>query len=217
MNEEKETFNGEKVTENIRRCPDGVYRWTYEYKMLKNPTVIFTVWKVLGMACAIVAVIGLLFALFNGDIADKDYMLGFGKTLLIALGIVLVLGVVGYLALAAIYGGKYQVLFEMTDKYVRHIQMPKQFKKAEALSWLAAFAGAAAGSPAAAGAGLLAAARSSMTTELKNVAALRIKKGRNTIHVDQKLDKNQVYAEDADFDFVAGFLKEHCKNAKITG
>ena len=48
MNEEKETFNGEKVTENIRRCPDGVYRWTYEYKMLKNPTVMFTVWKVLG-------------------------------------------------------------------------------------------------------------------------------------------------------------------------
>ena len=143
MNEETNAVRGEKVTENITLCPDGVYRWAYEYKMLKNPTIMFTVWKVLGIACAIVAAIGLLFALFNGDIADKDYMLGFLKLILVALGVVLVLGVIGYLVLAAVYGGKYQVLFEMTDKYVKHIQMPKQFKKAEALSWLTAFAGAA--------------------------------------------------------------------------
>ena len=32
----------------------------------------------------------------------------------------------------------------------------------------------------------------------------------------QLLDKNQVYAQEADFEFVADFLKQHCKNAKIS-
>ena len=27
---------------SIRLCPDGKYRWFYEFSMLKNPTVIFT-------------------------------------------------------------------------------------------------------------------------------------------------------------------------------
>ena len=104
----------------------------------------------------------------------------------------------------------------MTDEYVRHIQMPKQFKKAQALGWVTSFLGVLAGKPTMIGIGLTSSARNTMTTELKNVAALKIRRGRNTIHVNQKLDKNQVYAEDADFEFVAAFLKEHCKNAAIS-
>ena len=48
-----------------------------------------------------------------------------------------VLSIVSYLILAALYGGKYQVLFEMTEDSVTHIQMPKQFKKAENVTCLA--------------------------------------------------------------------------------
>ena len=107
-------------------------------------------------------------------------------------------------------------LFEMTDEYVRHIQMPKQFKKAQALGWITAFVGAMSAKPTMVGIGLTSSANSTMTTELKNVAALKIRRGRNTIHVNQKLDKNQVYAQNADFDFVESFLKQHCINAKIS-
>ena len=53
-----------------------------------------------------------------------------------------------------------------------------------------------------------------MTSELKNVSGLKVRKGRHTIYVNQTLNKNQVYAEDADFDFVERFLKEHCPGAK---
>ena len=216
MNTENQTRQGTQITKNVWLCPDGVYRWTYEYKMLKNPSVMFTIWKVLGISCGILAVIALIFALFTGDLFDADYMLGLGKTLLIALGIVLVLGVLGYLGLAVVYGGKYQVLFEMTGDYVRHIQMAKQFKKAQALGWITVLAGLAAGNPAAVGQGILASARNSMTSEFKNVSSVRVKKYRHTIHVNQTLNKNQVYAEDADFEFVAQFIKEHCGSAKIS-
>ena len=129
----------------------------------------------------------------------------------------LCLSIIAYFILAAMYGWKYQVLFEMTDEYVRHIQMPKQFKKAQALGWVTAFVGAVSGNPTIAGIGMNTSAGSTMTTELKNVAVLKIRRRWNTIHVNQKLDKNQVYAENVDFDFVENFLKEHCKNAKITG
>ena len=64
-------------------------------------------------------------------------------------------------------------------------------------------------------AGMLAGAKSSSTSVFKNVEFIRVRRKRNTIHVDQLLDKNQVYAEDADFDFVEKFIKEHCVKAKI--
>ena len=215
MNEQYDALTTGAATENVRLCPDGVYRWTYEFRMLKNPTVLFTVWKVLGLACGIVFVIGLVIRLFDGGFSGWDELAGMGKTLLIALGICLVLGVLGYFALGVLYGWRYQVLFEMTDAYVRHIQMPKQFGRVEALGWLTALAGLAAGSPGTVGVGLNAAARSTMTSELENVAVLRLRPRRDTIHVDQALGKNQVYALPADYAFVAEFLKAHCKNAKV--
>ena len=208
---------GEKITENIWLCPDGVYRWTYEYDMLKNPTIIFTVWKVLGLSIGIVMGFVFLIDLIEGNYQSAEDWLGLGKLILIMTGIMLVLSIVSYVILAAIYGWKYQVLFEMTDEYVRHIQMPKQVKKAQAIGWLTALVGLVAGKPTTVGVGLNAASGSTSTSVLKNVATLKIRKGRNTIHVNQKLDRNQVYAEDADFDFVADFLKTHCPNAKISG
>ena len=216
MNQESYAPQGEKVTENIWRCPDGVYRWSYEYNMLQNPTILLTAWKVLGISIGAVMLLDLLLGLFEGSFQTADDWLGLGKLFLILAGIMLCLSIIAYLILASLYGWKYQVLFEMTDEYVRHIQMPKQFKKAQALGWVTSFLGVLAGKPTMIGIGLTSSARNTMTTELKNVAALKIRRGRNTIHVNQKLDKNQVYAEDADFEFVAAFLKEHCKNAAIS-
>ena len=216
MNQEYHQFKGEKVTENIWYCPDSVYRWSYEFNMLKNPTILFTVWKVLGISVGIVLAFDVLLGRFEGSYQSSEDWLGLGQLFLILTGIKLSLSVIAYLTLGAMYGWKYQVLFEMTDEYVRHIQMPKQFKKAQALGWVAAFVGAMAGKPTLAGVGLTSSARSTMTTELNNVAVLKIRRNRNTIHVNQKLDKNQVYAEDVDFDFVENYLKRHCRNAKIS-
>ena len=130
-------------------------------------------------------------------------------------GIVLVLSLVSYVILAALYGWKYQVLFEMTDTSVTHIQMPKQFKKTEAIGWLTMLAGVAAKKPYMVGLGLNVAAKNSSTSEFKNVETVKVRRKRNTIHVNQLLDKNQVYAEDADFDFVEKFITERCTKAKF--
>ena len=208
---------GAKVTENIYLCPDGVYRWYYEFPMLKNPTILFTVYKVLGLSLGIVY---LLITAINGiqDIFNGwEDVWGLTKVFLILAAIFAVLGAVGYLIIAAVYGGKYLVLFEMTDEYVRHTQLPKQFKKAQALGLLTAMAGLAGGRPSAAGAGILAAAKNSTTTEFKNVRTVRASKRRSTVRVSQLLGKNQIYADGGDFDFVRDYIVTRCGNAKVKG
>lgn len=206
---------GRQVTENIWLCPDGVYRWTYEFRMLRNPTILFTVWKVLGIAFGVVFLFTLIIDLFQGNLHGLDDLWNSSKVFVILAGVFLVISVLAYLILAAVYGWKYQVLFEMTDEYVTHNQMPRQFEKASAIGWLTALAGLGRGNLSMAGLGLNTAVRSSSTSTLKSVRSIKVRRRRHTIYVNQLLEKNQVYAEDPDFAFVEQFLKEHCENAKI--
>ncbi len=215
MNEEAVTNQGENITENIRLCPDGVYRWTYEYNMLRNPTIMLTVWKVLGISFGAVFLFTLIIDLIDGTVRSLSDLMASSKVFMILAIVFFVISIISYIILASIYGWKYQVLFEMTDEKVSHIQMPKQFKKAEAIGWLTFCAGALTGKPAMAALGLNTAARDTKVSEFKSVETVKVRRKRHTIHVNYLLDKNQVYAEDADFDFVERFIRERCTKAKI--
>lgn len=216
MDENTQPFapTGQKVSENIWLCKDGVYRWTYEMDMLRNPTILFSVWKALGIAFGVVYLFVLILDLCQKVIANLEDFWNASKIFLILLGIFFMLSIISYLILAAIYGWKYQVLFEMTEDQVSHIQMPRQFKKAEAIGWLTTFVGMLAGKPYMVGLGLSVSAKNISTSAFKNVEFVTVRRKRNTIHVNQLLDKNQVYAEDADFDFVEKFIKDRCVKAK---
>ena len=206
---------GEKVTKNIYLCPDGVYRWFYEMNMIRNPTILITVWKVIGISILIVALILEIAMLIQNEIHSISDVLLSLNVFKVVIPIFFVLSIIAYLIVAATFGWKYIVLFEMTDEYVKHIPSPKQFKKAQALNWLTVMVGALAHKPTVMGAGMLAGTKNVSTSIFKDVEYLRIRRRRHTIHVDQLLDKNQVYAEDADFDFVEEFIRERCVKAKI--
>lgn len=210
-------IEGQKVTENIYYCPDGKYRWMYELNMLKNPVILLTVWKIFGILILIQIAVSFLMDVFAGDVVGwvKDYFLTPG--FLIIPGIFFVLSVISYFIVAAMYGWKYIVLFEMDDRGVDHIQMPKQFEKAQALSWLTMMAGFATGSFTAAGTGILAGSKSNSTSTFEVVRKVIKKKAFHCIKVNELVEKNQVYVEDADFDFVWNFITSHCTNAKIIG
>lgn len=215
MKEQTAVIQGQQVTENIWRCPDGIYRWTYEYHMLRNPTILFTVWKVLGISFGAVFLFTLIIDLIQGVIGSVSDLWAASKIFVILAGVFFVLSLLSYFILAAVFGWKYQVLFEMTEESVTHIQMPRQVKKAEAIAWLTFIVGAAANRPTVAGAGLLSTAKSSSKSNFKEVETVKVRRKHNTIHVNQLFDKNQVYAEEADFDFVEKFITERCTKAKI--
>jgi len=208
-------LQGKSVTENIRLCPDGVYRWYYELNMLRNPTIILSVWKVLGVSFGAGFALLLALDLFQGTIRSTADLRRAAMPFLILLAVFFVISILSYLILAAMYGWKYMVLFEMTEDCVRHIQMPKQFQKAQALGWLAMLSGRSSGKPAMAGLGLDISARNTSVSEFKNVEVIKPRRRRNTIYVNQRLDRNQIYAADADFDFVEKFILDRCVRAKV--
>ena len=211
LEKSKQTFENKSYQgKEVRLCSDGKYRWVYEMNLLKNPTIFFTVLKVMMISVGIVWLFGMVIGL--GDMS-LDYFLFWTKLTGIMIGIFFVLTVIGILITAAVLG-KYVVLFEMDENEVTHIQMPRQVKKAEVIGLITTLVGAMAKSPTTMGAGVLATAKTKSTSEFVNVRRVKARRRFNLIKVNQLFDKNQVYVADEDFDFVYNFIKSRCINAK---
>lgn len=191
---------------NVLLCPDGIYRWVYELNMFKNSAILGTLFKIFGI------IIGAMWLILN--IADGfSNLVETTKILALVLAGVCVLILLAYLMVAGLYGGKYCCLFEMDEQQIAHIQLPKQFQKAQVASWIAVLAGVIAGNPTTTGAGILAASRNKLTNQFSNVRSIKAKPSRNTIYVKGLLKSNQVYVDDADFQFVLDFIRSHCPKA----
>jgi len=202
-----------EIGNRVKQYPDGKYRWIYEKSMLRDPSILFTVYKVLGFSLMIVwlFVVIITFIETGFDLEDLGSLtLGF----LAIAGFLMLLGLIVYLIVAWTYDWKYVVLFTLDEKEVKHEQIPRQARKAVKLGELTAFVGLLAGKPTTIGAGLLAASHTTSTSVLKNVEKLIPCRKKNTIKVNQLLSKNRVYVTDEDFDFVYDFLCKHCVKAK---
>ena len=193
--------------------PDGKYRWMYEVPMLKNPSILFDVYWVLGISFGLVWLFNVLLIGCEGDLSLES-LWDFSSVFLILMLVFAVIGYVAYVIVAWTYGWKYVVLFTLDEKEVVHQQMPHQMKKAKVLGALTALAGAAAGKPGVVGSGILASSRSTSTSVLANVKSIKARRRLNLIKVNQLLNKNRVFVPDEDFDFVYDFLCQHCPNAK---
>ncbi len=201
------------VNEHVRLYPDGKYRWVYEVNMLTNFSILFDVWKVLGISMGILVLLFVVIAVFDGD-WDVDMLIGMASTLGIVALVMLVLGLIGYFVYAAISGWKYAVLFIMDEKEVVHQQMPNTVKKGQLIGALTILAGLASGRPGAVGTGVLAQSRLSMTSTLAHVERLISCRKMNLIKVNERFEKNRVYVNTEDFDFVYNFLITHCTHLK---
>ena len=185
----------------------------YELSLLKNPTIFLTTSKVMILSVCIMWLFMIIIAATQGDL-DWQHFVFLLKLNGIVLGILIVLTGLSILLLAALYHGKYIAVFEMDENQITHIQIPRQFKKAQVIGVLAALVGLASKNPTMAGAGLLTASRNSMTSMFSRVRRVKGYRKRNLIKVNQRLFKNQVYVHDEDFDFVHDFIKSHCPNVK---
>ncbi|MCR5711981.1 MAG: hypothetical protein K6G46_05945 [Prevotella sp.] len=201
------------VNEHVRLYPDRKYRWVYEVNMLTNYSILFDVWKVLGISMGILVLLFVVIAVFDGD-WDVDMLIGMASTLGIVALVMLVLGLIGYFVYAAISGWKYAVLFIMDEKEVVHQQMPNTVKKGQLIGALTILAGLASGRPGAVGTGVLAQSRLSMTSTLAHVERLVSCRKMNLIKVNERFEKNRVYVNTEDFDFVYNFLLTHCTHLK---
>ena len=202
----------ETIGNRVTLFPDGNYRWVYEVKMLTNPTILFDVYKVLGISFGVV---WLFMLLING--CEGNLTLGsiweFSYGFLVLMAVFVVIGIVTYFIVAWVYDWKYVVLYTLNEKEVIHQQMPRQAKKAQVLGALTAMVGGLAGKSGVFGAGLLTPTKSSSISKLADVAHLIPNRRRNLIKVNQLFNRNRIYVPDEDFDFVYDFLRKHCTKA----
>ena len=67
------------------------------------------------------------------------------------------------------------------------------------------------------GAGVLSMSRTSMYSAFDDVKELEILPKQHLICLNESLNRNQVYADEEDFAFVAEYIKARCRNAKVKG
>lgn len=189
-------------------------QWMYEYSLWKNPTILMTTAKVLLIALLVPAIF--MFAITLSDGLNEAFNI---SVMILFYGIIVmaILLAIAYPLITLRYGGKYFVLFKMDDKGVNHIQLDKQFKKAQAMGFLTALMGLSAGNLTTAGTGLMAATKQSLYTSFKKVKSIKVIKSRNTIHLNESLSRNQIYATREDFDSILEHILNSCpKNVKVT-
>ena len=209
----RKSYDNEELMQGVQLCDDGKYRWIYALNMWKNPTILLLVveiffWVFIG----IMALIIIFHICENGW--EWEAVWDITWPFLILMGVFAVIILLAYAIIAAMYGGKYIVLFEMDEQHITHSQIPSQAKKAQKLGMITAAAGALTGKPAMMGLGISSAARTSMSSDFSSVRSVKASKWRNLIKVREILSNNQVYARDEDFDFVYNYIKEHCPRVK---
>ena len=208
-----EYLENQGARDDIVKCSDGVFRWVYELPMIKSFFLLFEVWRVLLISGLLVALVMALVDLSNGT-EFLEALEGAGVMLGIVFGILFVLSIPAYWIVVKANNGKYTVLFELDENFISHTQIKTE--KARALELLTMMAGVAAGSPTTAGIGALNASGGSLTCRLEKVRRVRGNRKKHLIRVHTLLKRNMIYVKDSDYDFVMGYLREHCPNAKIT-
>ena len=205
------TADGKYQGKEVKLCNDGKYRWVYEMSFLTNPTIFLTVFKV--FACIIIGMF-LVFGIIAAIDGDWKTVVGMTKACGLVLAIFLGLTIISMFVMAAIYKGKYIVMFEMDEHTIKHIQVSEQFRKAKKFGQLSAFAGMMSGNFTLAGAGLLMSSKDASVSNYTEVRRVKPLRRMHVIKVNEFFEKNQIYVTDEDFDFVYDYIKSRCVNAK---
>ena len=198
----------------VRLYPDGKYHWLYDLHMLKNPAVLFEVFRVFAISIGIIGVF--MFVIIScEDGVSLDSTVTILKIVGLMAAIFLGLCLIGYPLYAALLGWKYTVHFTMDEKGLVHQQTKRPEDLAQKIGCLTVLVGLLARRPGVAGAGMLAANRTAMSTEFGAVRKVKAVRWMHLIRVNETLSRNQVYVDDADFEFVYNFICRHCQKAKI--
>ena len=197
----------ESLSVHPQLCPDGVYRWIYRLPMLKNPVILLTTMKAFVVAALIMwALLSILLLFSDGFTAEAFISAAWAAG--IGLAVISALLVIAFPLVAWIYGGTYNVLFEMDENGITHTQLAEQFKRARIIGMLTFFAGLFSKRPTTMGAGLLSASRQSMRTPFSGVNGVSTNRTLRVIYLREVLSHNHVYVDPEDYDFVLNYIRE---------
>lgn len=184
--------------------------WEIEISILNNMGVMGEVFKVLGIASAIPAL--LVFILWAADGFPKISDLGDFKYFL---DLILILIIVTALIILAV-GNKYPTRYELTPQGVTFITLEKRRKKNNFIALLLILLGGTKGNVSAMGTGVLAASRQNMYTNWKKVRKIVFNKKRGSISlISTDMTKNILFCKEDNINEVFNAVKLYCPKAKV--
>ena len=202
---------GSALPPGIERLEDGTLYWTYYQSLWSNPTILYTLLKVMAVAVLIVMVIIGGIGLMEGSFEPLEMLIIGGG---LAVGMT-VLSLIGYAVYAAVSGGEYGMLFFMNDTIIVHMAMPKEAKRGDRISDMAVLVGALTGNLTLAGMGLANRGRNAMESKFAEVKSITQDRAHDLIKVRSGFEFNQIYAAPAQYDFVLSHIASHCPGAKV--
>ncbi len=203
--------SGYSLPPGVECLEDGTLCWTYSQSLWSNPTILYTVLKV-------VLIVALLVTLFIGGLSVVEGDFDIGETLMIGGGMAVgmtVLSLLGYAVYAAISGGRYNMLFFMNDAIVVHTVLPREASRGDRINDMAVIVGALTGNPTLAGMGLANYGRNSMTSNFTEVKSIVRDRSHDLIKVRAGFEFNQIYASPAQYDFVLSHIASRCPAVRV--
>jgi len=202
---------GSALPPGIERLEDGTLCWTYYQSLWSNPTILYTLLKVMGVAVLIVMLIIGGIGLIEGSFAASEMLMVGGG---LALGMT-VLSLIGYAVYAAVSGGEYGMLFFMNDAIIVHMAMPKEAKRGDCINNAAILVGALTGNLTLAGMGWANRGRNAMETKYAEVKSITQDRAHDLIKVRSGFEFNHIYAAPAQYDFVLSHIENHCPGVRV--
>lgn len=197
----------------INEMTQNMYSWHHEIDLLKDVSIIMTVWKIFSLCASFPAIVVMLTELYDGSsiIGKLSILL---KMYAIIWGISTALLFISYyLVFVPMHGGKYRIMFEMDDKGIRHIVASRQMKKARKVAFLGVLVGVFSRSPMLAGSSIISGTRKSMYTSFAGVTKIVLYPKKNKIIlVEEHIARNMIYTAPEDFVEVSRYIIGRCKS-----
>lgn len=198
-------------TTEFKKSEDGKYRWQYDMDMMQNKSIVWIVFKILGICMAGVwLLMTFLFAQESGF-----FPRGFLVLTLVFAAITAAVFLITYLIYviaAKIKGGVYVLQYEMDEQGVRIVQSKATTKRNKAMGAAVVAGALATGKLASAGpaAGMLL-SEEIAHTYFANIRKVKEQRRYNLIDIRETMGANQIYAADEIYDQVLAFIRAHVK------
>lgn len=187
--------------------------WQYEIDLLRDISIIMTVWKIFSLCASFPAIVVMLVELFDGSSIIWVFWIPL-KMYAIVWGILTALLFISYyLVFVPMHRGKYRLIFEMDHNGISHIIANNQMKKARKVAFLGVLAGIFSRSPMVAGSSIIAGTRNSMYTSFNGVTKIVLYRKKNKIIlVEHHIARNTIYTASEDFEAVSVYIIGRCKS-----
>ncbi|MBQ9155418.1 MAG: hypothetical protein IJ137_01410 [Eubacterium sp.] len=203
-----------RETTRVYKDEYGVYHWVYRLPMFRNFSILKTVLKAMGI-CFLIPVLILVCLCVKNQGTMEDFLEVFGILAIIAIAI-LIISVLSYLLVAALYGGNYVAIYTMDQQTITTAQPASQASRQAIIGLFTAATGVLGQNPGVYIAGLAGAARQVVQTSYKDIKSLKFIPEKGEIRIHSFLTWYTIYVTPDDFSLVAGYLEGQCLNAKIS-